>query len=452
MTLQRRIASSRRGIVAVMTAAIMLLLLGMISLVIDLGYVMIVKTQTQAVADAAALAGAKGFYSSPAAVQSLAINCAKQNTVNGQAVALTASNVVLGTWNATTDTFIPAATTSAADNGNACQVTVSATITLFIAPVFGVASASVSSSAVAGVQRWDVVLVLDISGSFADDVPTAVTGMQAILSAFNQYSPASNVGIVTFGGQTGVSASVTIAGATFSTGFNNAGITPSGGSTTTSSFYKTNGPSNYIYAPLQPVGTNYASLAATLSKIADCSSGGPPCTGSDLAAGMGAAVALFTAPTYSYSPPQGTRKAIIFISDGASSISSDSYAATGTKTTASAWAFFTYSKSNGGAFNYTVGPYTSPFTDATNGVGSSCASPGTDNEAAAYFASWAWTNSQISVYSVLYYHGSDTQCDINGMQSLVQGNGTFINEPNAAQLVADLQNLVEDNFKYQLLQ
>ena len=38
------------------------------------------------------------------------------------------------------------------------------------------------------------------------------------------------------------------------------------------------------------------------------------------------------------------------------------------------------------------------------------------------------------------------------MQALPQGNGLFLQEPNAAQLTTDLQNMLMNNMAYALLQ
>ena len=121
---------------------------------------------------------------------------------------------------------------------------------------------------------------------------------------------------------------------------------------------------------------------------------------------MAQAVALFTAA--SYNPPTGTRKAIIFISDGAANIES--------------------------------GSINSKLSDTA------------DNTLAATEASSAWTNHQISVFSLLYFHGSDNTTDTNAMQALAQGNGVFLQEPSAAQLTADLQNMLMNNMQFALLQ
>ena len=200
--------------------------------------------------------------------------------------------------------------------------------------------------------------------SFEADLSNAVSGIQNVLTSLNQYSPSSNLGIVTFDGQ------------------------------------------GYINASLQPVGTNYSSLQSTINSIVDCADGGPPCSGSDLAAGMATGISLFSAS--GYSPPAGTRKAIIFVSDGAANVTSKCV--------------------------------NSSLTDAQ------------DNSLAASEANNAYTSQNISVFSVLYYHGSDTQTDVNAMQALIQGQGVFINEPTATQLPTDLQSIITNNLSMQLSQ
>ena len=83
-----------------------------------------------------------------------------------------------------------------------------------------------------------------------------------------------------------------------------------------------------------------------------------------------------------YQPPLGTRKAVIFISDGAANIGS-------------------------GCVNKKL-------------------SDNADNALAATEANNAWTSQGISVYSLLYYHGSDDETDIGAMQALIQGTGQYI--------------------------
>ncbi len=324
---QRRCGDSRRGAIAVLAAILMVLVVGMVAFAVDLSNLCVVRAKAQAIADAAALAGGRGLAVSSTQAQTLAKACANQNTVNGQTMALQSSNVVVGTWSTTAHTFTALAGT-AASQANACKVNVTLTaangnpVSMLFAGALGVHTADVTASAVAGGGRWDIVLVCDISSSFSADLAQATSGMTAVLNQINQYSPTSNLGIVTFTGQT------------------------------------------QTVASLQPVGSNYSSLATAINNIQDCAApGGPACCGSDLAAGMATGISLFSAA--GYNPPTGTRKAIIFISDGAANIS-------------------------GGCVN-------SSLSDAG------------DNSLAATEAQNAWTSKAINVFSLLYYHGSDSR-------------------------------------------
>ena len=306
---------------------------------------------------------------SPAQVLANAQACANQNKANGQAVTLQSSDVVLGSWNSSSNLFTTL-TGSAQANANAVQVAVNLSagrgnaVNLFFAPLFGDATSNIVATATAGAKRWDVVIVLDRSSSFSADFAQAVAGIQNVLTAFDQVSPVSNLGIVTFDGVA------------------------------------------YINASLQPVGTNYSTLKSTIASIVDCASGGPPCSGSDLAAGMAQGIALFSAS--GYSPPIGTRKAILFVSDGAANITSKCL--------------------------------NSKLSDAA------------DNALAATEAADAWTSNGISVYSLLYYHGSDSVTDTNAMQALVQGEGEFLQQTNPTLLPTDLAGLITGNLSWQLLQ
>ena len=191
-----------------------------------------------------------------------------------------------------------------------------------------------------------MVLCCDRTASFATDLSQALAGMQTVLSDMNQYTPTSFLGIVTFNGI------------------------------------------GYTNSPLQAVGANFSTLQTAINAIQDCQSGGPPCSGSDLAAGMATAVSLFSAA--GYNPPLGMRKAIIFISDGAAN------------------------------------------------MGSQCAnsllSDDQDNALAATEADHACTASGISVFSLLYYHGSDSQTDIDAMEAMVQGRGSTFKSPTPPNL------------------
>jgi Flp pilus assembly protein TadG len=369
MVKNRRVGKNRRGAITVLAALLMVLLVAMVAYAFDFGNICRVKTETQAVADAAALAGSRGLSVSPTQVRTAAIAAAHLNKANNSSVVLQNSDVVLGTWNANSRTFT-ALSGSAESQANACQVNVSLTaagnnpVNTLFAGILGKNTVDVSSSSIAARGgRTDVVIVCDRSSSFSGDISQAIAGMQLILDELNDDAPTSYLGVVTFNG---------IA---------------------------------YTNASLQAVGTNYNTLKTAISGIQDCSVGGPPCSGSDLAAGMAAGISLFSAS--GYSPPAGTRKVIFFISDGAANIGSK-------------------------CLNKNL-------TDTQ------------DNALAATEAANAWNNNGIAVNSLLYYGSGDTSTDDAAMQALAQGFGTYIKEPNSAQLSTDLESQLLNGMAMQLV-
>ena len=180
---------------------------------------------------------------------------------------------------------------------------------------------------------------------------------------------------------------------------------------------------------MQPVGVNYANLKTTVGNLQDCTSSGtldnvyggtttsiaqttltPSCrSGTDIATGLQQALNMFTNPAYTSTIPPYTSRAIILSSDG---------------------------ESNATAY----GQHPTPtFTDAQL------------DTLAQTTASAAWAQG-ISVYVILYYHGTDTTNDITLLQSLVRGQGTYSEVTNPTTLPASINQLYLNNLKYELYQ
>ena len=167
--------SARRGMILPYVAISMVALLGFIALAIDLGMVMVAKTQTQNAADAAAFAGARTLTGGANPNTSLA-------TANGNAVA--AANTVLGTsvpaanvtmthgayhYNPTTQTFSPQFPPVAPDNYNLSQATITQGNSTFFAKIFQITSCNVTASSIAAHRPRDTTIVLDFSGSMNNE-------------------------------------------------------------------------------------------------------------------------------------------------------------------------------------------------------------------------------------------------------------------------------------------
>jgi Flp pilus assembly protein TadG len=147
----------------VWTAIMLVVFIGMAGLVCDIGYVILVRTQLQSAADAAALAAAfkLGPNYAQANVLSTAIATAARNTAAKAPVQLTDNtanaadgDIVIGVFDAekgTTGTFLPELASP-----NAVKVVArrsgAAALPLLFAPLFGVNTANVQRTAIASVD------------------------------------------------------------------------------------------------------------------------------------------------------------------------------------------------------------------------------------------------------------------------------------------------------------
>jgi hypothetical protein len=114
----RRYLRNEKGAVAPVLAVYLLVAVGIMALVLDLGHIFLLRCELQRVADSAALAGALRLMTpvtgSPAGVLPAAPDCARaltaaqtvslRHNADGQEIALDNLSLSLGTWNGTTFT------------------------------------------------------------------------------------------------------------------------------------------------------------------------------------------------------------------------------------------------------------------------------------------------------------------------------------------------------------
>jgi Flp pilus assembly protein TadG len=168
-----------RGAILLLTVLLIVVLLGMVAFAVDLGYLMMAKTQLQAAADSAALAaaGTMGGQS-----QTIATNAAKsfaaQNLVGTQPVQLASSDITYGTWDKTTHTFtaISSGLSNAAKVTARAESTTSGAIPLFFGRIFNLYSVNLRASATATCNPRDICFVVDLSGSMNNDTDPNNTG------------------------------------------------------------------------------------------------------------------------------------------------------------------------------------------------------------------------------------------------------------------------------------
>ena len=156
---------SRRGVIIVLTAILMVFLLAMIAFAVDIGYIANARTEIQRATDAAAYAGAGALVSGTAAATAEAQYYLVANKVAGQALKVSGATIEFGNWNITSRVFTPSNSTP-----NAIRVTAVANQQpLFFGNAIGTSTFNIQSRSVATYQPRDIGLVLDYSGSMAYD-------------------------------------------------------------------------------------------------------------------------------------------------------------------------------------------------------------------------------------------------------------------------------------------
>jgi Flp pilus assembly protein TadG len=169
-----------RGVIVLFTVFLMVFLIGMIAFAVDLGYIVMAKTQLQAAADIAALAAAgwsdTDIHATPARTSPAenAEHYGEQNYVGGRHVKVLGDDVESGTWDKDTRTFIPL---DSGQRGNAYRVTVRAdgtdtdtpSVPLFFAWIWNKQSSSMTAQAIATTNPRDICFVVDLSSSMNND-------------------------------------------------------------------------------------------------------------------------------------------------------------------------------------------------------------------------------------------------------------------------------------------
>jgi Flp pilus assembly protein TadG len=155
----------RGGVIIVLTAVLMVFMLGMIAFAVDVGYIAAAKAEIQRSTDSAAYAGAGELINGTTAATQAAQQYLTANKVAG--TTLNTANAVFefGFWDVVSRTF-----TVTNNNPNAIRVTATAAQQpLFFGNALGNSSYTIMSQSVATYQPRDIGLVLDYSGSMCYD-------------------------------------------------------------------------------------------------------------------------------------------------------------------------------------------------------------------------------------------------------------------------------------------
>ncbi len=179
-------SNDRRGTILVLTAVLMVVLLGFVAMTVDVGFIELTRTQLQSAADAGALAGALELSATddPALVRTNARNAILQTAALHRAgdkasvIIDPVADITFGkmVWNSTSQTYTiqwgDAATPYSVIKVRAMR-TISGSgdnrLPLFFAPAVGSKKADVGAEAIATFQPRDIVVVLDFSASMRFD-------------------------------------------------------------------------------------------------------------------------------------------------------------------------------------------------------------------------------------------------------------------------------------------
>ncbi|MBN2217360.1 MAG: VWA domain-containing protein [Pirellulales bacterium] len=151
--------------------AMLVVIVGMVAFAVDIGHIVLVRTQLQVAADAAAIGAAAKLGGSYDEIHDIAKNVAERHRVGDKNVVLDQSDVEMGMWDASTRTFTP----SDEGIGNAVRVTTyrdaahGGEVPLCFGKIFNLFSYKMSASAVAMATPRDIAFVVDLSGSMNDD-------------------------------------------------------------------------------------------------------------------------------------------------------------------------------------------------------------------------------------------------------------------------------------------
>ncbi len=188
-----------KGFVIVMTAAMLVFMIGVVGLAIDGGALYMIKARMSAAVDAAALAAGRSVNMANTVAQANS----QATSMANQFFAANFPTGYMGTSSAPTVTPVFTQETDGAGNPNGVldiKVTASVSAPTYFMNVFGVSSVSVTATGTASRRGLVMLLVLDKSISMnTPTVPTACEAMKTAAQDFiTRFSPYDQIGMVTF--------------------------------------------------------------------------------------------------------------------------------------------------------------------------------------------------------------------------------------------------------------
>ena len=186
-----------RGVASVAVLVALTALVGFAAFSIDNGYMLATRTQLQNAADAGAHAAVGDLRLGVPASQAAATarQVANANFAAYAGAPVDVAQVEIGSWDYLSESFSSSPMADVA----AVRVTTTSQADLFLAPLLGFGSAPVAASAVAALGQRDVVLVQDVTFSFAEEIGEARNALATFAQAMVAQSLSGDrLGLVTF--------------------------------------------------------------------------------------------------------------------------------------------------------------------------------------------------------------------------------------------------------------
>ncbi len=159
------VANQRKGAIIVLTAILMVVLLSMVAFTVDLGCIMVGRTEMQRAVDSGALAGAGVLGEGATVAEDTARDFVRQNIVRTRPIADSGVDVRIGNWDNAGRSF-----NEGVEPFNSVRVLArDGGYPLFFARVLGHTQHAIAAQATATFQPRDIMLVLDYSASMNDD-------------------------------------------------------------------------------------------------------------------------------------------------------------------------------------------------------------------------------------------------------------------------------------------
>lgn len=195
----------RRGSVSIVMLFLTLTLLMFAALAIDFTYVRTTQFELRNAADAAAHAALVELRRSgdQRAATQIGQELGELNTAAGESVTIETASFTFGEWDYASSTFFPG---SALTNAVRVRADRNASVpdgpvALLLGPLFEYDSVNVAAEAVGAFRSRDVMLTLDVTGSFVEEMNDAAAAVVLFLDEMNtRRLPNDRIGLNTFTG------------------------------------------------------------------------------------------------------------------------------------------------------------------------------------------------------------------------------------------------------------